>query len=199
MAYFRININDTHFSFSAKLHNDSVIHYGFWPNNEDYDETDTEEDNDYSYIAYLTVFTLMALESYSMYSLLRNPTSVGSTFLTVSSILLDKIFTIADGEGIVLKEKKIKNTDNAKYHIYKDLNPTQELALLDFLNNKKSESLEYSIYNYNCASFVKEAFCTTYPDDCSNFAQLVKEAIYSNPDITNVITLTFLSHYDMLS
>ncbi len=188
MAFFRINIHDGHLNFSAKLHDDTLIHYGFKPESEIFDE------GFYSPFA-LTTFATLGV--YSLYLFITNPI-FGSAALATYSHILDSLVSMGDGNGQIVKEKNY-NTENAEYKIYKDLDLTQEAALLNFIDNKKSNVPEYDIYKYNCASFVKDAFCAVYPDECSSFKELVKNEVYNDPSINNFIAITFLNYFDMLS
>jgi len=193
MAYFKINTKDVHFSFSAELHNSTETHFGFSPKGssvgqEKYDNILKVLKHYIGHtgtLAFLGVFTALTIGFAYKFPQIGGVTS--SLFVNE----VNKFITSRDGKGVVHKEfYNSENTENI--HSFA-LSEMQEEILLNFIDHRANNCPKYEAYKYNCASFVKEAFCVTYPTECDSFKEIVKNQIYENPTISNLVAITFLN------
>jgi hypothetical protein len=193
MAYFKINTKDVHFSFIAELHNSTQIHFGFSPRGgsagqEKYNEVLkvlTHNIGHTGTLAFLGMVTTINLGVVYKFPLIGAVTST----LLVNEV--NKFITSRDGKGVVHSELHHPNLTNNKANF--PLSLDQEKLLLNFIDYREDNCPKYEVYNYNCASFVKEAFCVAYPTECSSFKKIVMNQVYENPTISNLAAVAFLN------
>ncbi len=193
MAYFKINTQNVHFSFIAQLHNGTQIHFGFSPRGgsagqEKYHEilkVLTQSIGHAGTLGFLGMLTTL-----NMFVLYKIPL-VGSITSVLFLNEVNKFITSRDGIGVVHHESKVLDYENDESSF--PLSLEQEEILLSFINHRTNNCPKYEVYQYNCASFVKEAFCEVYPSECDSFKGMVFNQIYENLTISNLVAAAFLN------
>ncbi len=193
MAYFKINTKDVHFSFIAELHNSTQIHFGFSPRGgsagrEKYNEVLKVLTHHIGHTG--TLAFLGAISSLNIGLTYKLPL-IGSITSALFLNEVNKFITSRDGKGVVHNELHHPDSDNNKAIF--PLSLDQEKLLLNFIDYRAVNCPKYEVYNYNCASFVKEAFCITYPIECGSFKEIVMNQVYENPTISNLAAIAFLN------
>ncbi len=193
MAYFKINTQNVHFSFIAQLHNGTQIHFGFSPRGgsagqEKYNEVLKVLTHNIGHTGTLGFLgAMITLNIGFTYKFPMIGMATSALFLNE----VNKFITSRDGKGVVHHESKVLDYEHDAYSL--TLSLEQEEILLSFINHRTNNCPKYEVYQYNCASFVREAFCEVYPTDCESFKGIVFNQIYENPTISNLVAAAFLN------
>ncbi len=200
MGKFKINVANLHFTVVAKLSDDRILNYGF--NSADDNENPDNYDIAFSYIVPIFgnngLFGLIGMVGIANLFLAYKSPYIGLPTSALFMHQLNKLIMSSDGLSQLADEASENDDSLILANNALELSEDAELRLIEFINKEITNPHNYSIYEYNCATFAKEAFCTTYPDKCDDFKDMVMNQVYENPTFLNLISISFLNTFDML-